>query len=222
MLPKSLTSQTFDRICQRRFYRLETNGDQGNDYSRYPRSDEHPYADADAVGVLLKPIVQVIERHRRGNDAADDHQHDKIAGEQQPNLRYGSAQYFADADLLGALFGNVSGQPEQPQAGYKYSQPGEHARQLAHKHLQVKLVLILVVHKLVLVGVSRVIFSKHLADLFYRGMRTGVFRQSVRHHKPEGIMSENGRLHRAIRRIHQRVFYHADDPYRFFVEIDGY
>ena len=82
--------------------------------------------------------------------------------------------------------------------------------------------LILVVHKLVLVRVSRVIFFKYLTDLIYRGMRTGVFRQPVRHHKPEGIMSENGRLHRAIRRIHQRVFYHADDPYRFLVEVDCY
>jgi hypothetical protein len=78
-LPGSFTSQAFDRICQRRFYRLETNGDQGNNYSRHTRSDEHPYPDANAVGVLLEPIVQIIERHRRGNNAADNHQHNEIA-----------------------------------------------------------------------------------------------------------------------------------------------
>jgi hypothetical protein len=140
-----------------------------------PEAMNTPAPDADAVGVLLKPIVQVIERHRRGNNAADDHQHDKIAREQQPNLRYGCTQHFADAYLFGALLGNVSGQPEQPKAGYKYGQPGKHARQFAHQHLQVKLVLILVVHKLVLIGISRVIFSKYLADLVYSGMRILTF-----------------------------------------------
>jgi len=33
-------SQRFRRICDRRFYRLETNGDQGNQYCRYTSYDK--------------------------------------------------------------------------------------------------------------------------------------------------------------------------------------
>src|ERR1700743_2333726 len=82
---------------------LEADSDGCNQDGQQGRQEEYKRADADAIGILLEPVLQEVEGDGRCNKTADDDEQDKVFCEHKEYLRDRCAQYLTDADLFCAL-----------------------------------------------------------------------------------------------------------------------
>src|SRR5579863_5959891 len=121
----SLTTQRGYRVLHGRSYRLETDRYRRNDQREGRRRKKNQRADGDPVVITCQPLMQEIIRYRRSYRTADAHQQDKITRQQQQHLAHRRAQYFADADLPGALLGRIGRKPQKPKTGDKDRQRRE-------------------------------------------------------------------------------------------------
>jgi hypothetical protein len=92
-------------------------GQLGDEQRRGPRQQEDPDLDTDPEREVLQPAVNDVVGRRQGKDKGDQDEPGKVLAEQDHDLRSRRPQNLADADLLGAQFGGVGRQPEQPDAG---------------------------------------------------------------------------------------------------------
>src|SRR5947209_3564620 len=72
-----LRPQTFYRVCPCCFHGLEADGGKCNNDSGKPACGKYPPTYADAVNIILQPLVHVIPGNRCGNNKSDGNKHNK-------------------------------------------------------------------------------------------------------------------------------------------------
>ena len=100
--------------------------------------------------IVLKPLIHAVVRKGHRDQHGQRHQLYEVAGEERPETRHTGAKHFADADLLGTLFGDKGGETEEAQTGNKDGQTGEHRCKIANPRLRIKLLLILLIDERIL------------------------------------------------------------------------
>ncbi len=121
---KLFCSQAFDRVTRRRLYRQEAHRPQRDQQRGHAGQHEHPPADSNPIRIILHPPMERQPCQRPGDQIGDQHQPDKMFGQQEDDILYGGAQDLADPDLLGPLLRGKGGQTKQTQAGDEDGQAG--------------------------------------------------------------------------------------------------
>ena len=118
-------SQAIDQIGHRRFDRMESHGDKGDQHCGDGGQGEDPPGDRGPVGEVLQPAVHGEPREGRGDEQGDADEFQEFYGEQTDDGGDGSAEGLSDPDLFGALNGAVRGEAEQPETGNKDREEAE-------------------------------------------------------------------------------------------------
>ncbi len=77
------------------------------------------------VDKVLQPVVHQEPYGRYGEGKGDQNKQQKLPGNHAEDPLHAGTEYLSDANLPGAPFGGIGGQPKQAQAGDNYDQNGK-------------------------------------------------------------------------------------------------
>ncbi len=123
--PRSFASEGFYGVSEGRTHGLNTDRQEGNGEGDSACQGEDPPIDLRTIGKRIEPFVHGPPRRREGDERGDPDKHRKVLADEADDTTDGGAEYFADPDLLGALFGSIGNEAEQAEAGNKDCEDGE-------------------------------------------------------------------------------------------------
>ena len=165
--PRSFASEGFYGVSEGRTHGLNTDRQEGNDEGDSARQEEDPPTDLRTIGKRIEPFVHGPPCNREGDERRDPDKHREVLADEADDTTDGGAEYFADPDLFGALFGSIGNEAEQTEAGNKDSEDGEGDEYLAGLLLSVIQFIKVVIHEGVAEGqplLSGMELTFHLPD----------------------------------------------------------
>ncbi len=102
-------TQAFHRVHQGRSDALVTDGQQGNAHRQQTCQPKHPPRYVNLILEVLQPVLHGQVSNRGSNDDGNQHQLQKVFGQQSDHTGNRCTQHLANADFLGALLGGEGG-----------------------------------------------------------------------------------------------------------------
>jgi len=144
---RSFASEGFYGVGERRTHGLNTDRQDGNGEGDSARQEKYPPGDLRTIGKRIEPFVHGPPCCREGDERSDRDKLREVLADEADDITDGGAEYFADPDLLGALFGSIGNQAEQTEAGNKDGEDGEGDEYLAGLLLGVIQFIKIVIHE---------------------------------------------------------------------------
>ena len=145
--------------------RLDADGQERKGEGGEARDREDPPADAGSVGEALEPGIHEPPGEREGDEGGETDEHCKIFAKEADDTRDWCAEDLADPDLFCALFGGISNEAEEAEAGDEDGEDCEGDEDLATLLLGVIELVEIIIHERIVerdVWPDGVIFGFHL------------------------------------------------------------
>jgi len=165
--PRSFASEGFYGVSESRTHGLNTDRQEGNGEGDGACQEEDPPTDLRTISKRIEPFVHGPPCDREGDERSDPDKHREVLADEADDTTDGGAEYFADPDLLGALFGSIGNEAEQTETGNKDGEDGEGDEYLAGLLLGVIQFIKVVIHEGVAEGqplLSGMELTFHLPD----------------------------------------------------------
>jgi len=154
--PRSFASEGFYGVSESRTHGLTTDRQEGNGESDSACQEEDPPTDVGTIGKRIEPFVHGPPCDWEGDERSDPDKHREVLADEADDTTDGGAEYFADPDLFGALFGSIGNEAKQTEAGNKDGEDGEGDEYLAGLLLGVIQSVKVGIHEGIAEGQSRV------------------------------------------------------------------
>jgi len=152
--PPSFASEGCYGVSEGRTHGLNTDRQEGNSEGDSACQEEYPPTDIRTIGKRIEPFVHGPPCDWEGDECGDADKLREVLADEADDITDGGAKYFADPDLLGALFGSISNEAEETKAGNEDGKDGEGDEYPASLLLGVRQFIKVVIHEGVVEGQS--------------------------------------------------------------------